>query len=357
MPRLLDSYITRQLLLPFAVGLLTFVVLISGHFLWQATQIIVQHRVNVWSILAFVGMQIPRAALLAIPVSALLASSLTLNRMASDGELTALRAGGVSTLRITAPLACMALLACLLVLADSEALAPAAQRRASRLVTSIILSRKALSFKPRTFTDAGDGVHVYVRETDTRRDLLERVMVLIVPASGPVMATFTPRATFSAEGIKLDPGQWCILDDQGSFTSGRDGGTRVNLRSIGGGGMLGGDAMGDLSLGELHRRAHDLSGRYPGQGGRYLTELNSRLALSLSPLVFTLLAIPLTLVLGRRESLIGVLATIILAFVYFVLMLWMRMLGGAGKLPPVAAAWLPDAAILALAAFGIWRTR
>ena len=43
--KLLDRYITRELLGPFGVALLTFVVLVTGHILFTVVQVIVEHGV------------------------------------------------------------------------------------------------------------------------------------------------------------------------------------------------------------------------------------------------------------------------------------------------------------------------
>jgi len=355
MIRTLDRYIFSQLLLPFFVALLTFVVLISGHFLWQATQAIVQHHVSTLSILQFVVLQIPRASVLAIPVATLLACALVVNRLASDSELVAISAGGVSTGRTAVPLLALAALACLGCLADSELLVPAAGKQSRRLITRIAVSRKSLSFQPHTFLDAGNGIHLYAGTVDTRRDALGNLMAFVVPREGPPIMLWTPRAEFGPTGVEINSSQWYCLDDEGSFTSGHDSGVQIDLAGFSAAVGLGGDAMAKLSLGELWRRARDIQRRYHGQGTRYLMELHWRLALSISPLVFALLAVPVTLRLGRRESLIGVLATIVVVFVYSVIMLWMRMLGDAGRLPPAVAAWSLNFIIACLAAIAIRR--
>jgi hypothetical protein len=44
-------------------------------------------------------------------------------------------------------------------------------------------------------------------------------------------------------------------------------------------------------------------------------------------------------------------------FVYYVLMLWLKTLGGAGKLPVPVAAWSLDVGLLTAALLGIWRFR
>jgi len=103
MPKLIDRYLTREILGPFGVALLTFVVLITGHILFTVVQVIVEHGVPLPNIAKFLALQVPRAVVLALPISTLLGCSLGLNRLASEQELTALRAAGTSLPRIMRP--------------------------------------------------------------------------------------------------------------------------------------------------------------------------------------------------------------------------------------------------------------
>jgi lipopolysaccharide export LptBFGC system permease protein LptF len=46
---------------------------------------------------------------------------------------------------------------------------------------------------------------------------------------------------------------------------------------------------------------------------------------------------------------------ILYAFIYYVGMLWARMAGEAGTLPPVLAAWLPNGLTAVVALVLLWR--
>jgi len=101
--RTLDRYLLREMLGPFLVALLGFVVLLVGHFLYVAIASILENGVPAGLVLRFVLLQIPTAAVMAFPVSAMLAAALTFNRMVRDNEVPSLRTGGVSLYRLLWP--------------------------------------------------------------------------------------------------------------------------------------------------------------------------------------------------------------------------------------------------------------
>jgi lipopolysaccharide export system permease protein len=88
---------------------------------------------------------------------------------------------------------------------------------------------------------------------------------------------------------------------------------------------------------DLH--PHDL----PDQKRRSLyTQLHGRLASPWTSLVVVLIAIPFGAASGRRNIFVGVAGSIVICFVYFVLLKLGLAMGTGGYLPPWLAAWLPN---------------
>jgi hypothetical protein len=102
--RIADRYLLGEALGPFLVALGAFIVLITGHMLFQVVEVIVEHGVPLPSVLRFVALQVPNAAVMALPVSVLMGCSLAVNRLASDHEIVAMRSGGMSFARMMAPM-------------------------------------------------------------------------------------------------------------------------------------------------------------------------------------------------------------------------------------------------------------
>ena len=89
---------------------------------------------------------------------------------------------------------------------------------------------------------------------------------------------------------------------------------------------------------------------------QYLVEFDKRMALAFSCLLFALLAGPIVGAFGHTQSLVGLLATLLIVFVYYVVMLWLQMLAEAAILPTFGV-WFLNV-IVALIALGLlWRQR
>jgi lipopolysaccharide export LptBFGC system permease protein LptF len=73
------------------------------------------------------------------------------------------------------------------------------------------------------------------------------------------------------------------------------------------------------------------------------TQMQGRFATPWSCLVAVLIAIPFGAPSGRRNIFVGVASAIVICFVYFILLRLGLALGTGGILPPVPAAWLPNA--------------
>lgn len=355
--KLLDKYIFKEILGPFAVGVLTFVVLITGHILFTVVQIIVAHGVPLPNIAKFLLLQVPRATLLALPVSMLLACSLGLNRLATENELTALRSGGSSLLRLVMPALVLGVMASGASLALGEYLVPWADQEGERMLRQIVLSQRALAFRPGKFTSTGRDLHFFVEDVDTSRDELKGVHVFQVQARDFPIFTRAEKATFTAQGLQTSAAISYHLDKQEGFTWVQAEGVAVNLQDVFA--HLPGQVatLTNMKMGQLLAKWRQTESQHPGQGRRYMVELHWRLALAASCLVFALLAAPLTLRFSHGESLVGVMMTLLVAFVYYVIMLWLRMLGEAGTLPAALSGWLQNGAIVLISVWALWRYR
>jgi LPS export ABC transporter permease LptF len=357
--RILDRYILTEALRPFLVALLAFIVMLTGHMLFRVVEVIVEHGVPLPSVLRFVALQIPYATVMALPVSVLLACSLGVNRLASDNEFAAIRAGGAGYARTMLPLWLVGLLACMASLALNERAVPWSRAQAEQLVRDMVLRRQSLAFQPGKFTDTGQGIHLYVGGTDPRRGELHDLLVFYVqPADYPILFT-AGRGVFHGDMLSPLDAHVFFVNGQGQTTDMRPGSLEIDLRQVAHAATSapGSTGIAEMPLGELMRQRNELQRQSPGAARSHTVELHSRLALVASCLVFAVLAGPVTLRFARGQSLVGILATMIIVFGYYLAMIWTRTLGETGVLPPAVAAWAQNALLLIAALVAIRRLR
>lgn len=357
--RIVDRYILSEALRPFLMALLAFIVLITGHMLFRVVEVIVEHGVPLPSVLRFVALQVPNAAVMALPVSVLLACSLAVNRLASDNEFAAIRAGGVSYGRVMMPLWLLGLLAMAGCLALIESVVPWSRARAEQLVREMVLRRQSLAFEPGKFTDTGQGICLYVGARYPERGELGDLLIFQAqPTDFPILFA-ADRAVFHGDRLYPVDTRFFIVNEKGEITWGRAGSVDIDLRQVAqaASGIPGSTGIAEMPLGQLIQEGGEREELSAGAGRSYAVELHSRLALAASCLVFAVLAGPVTLRFARGQSLVGILATMIIVFAYYLIMIWTRTLGEAGALPPAVAAWAQNALLVIVAVLGIRRLR
>ncbi len=353
----IDRYILQEMLMPLLVGLATFVVMITGHMLFTVVDKIVEHGVGMPSVLKFVALQVPYAALLSLPASSLLASSLALNRMASENELTALRAGGAGLRRILRPVVLVGLTASLAALLLAGTVVPWASHQAETMLARMVAQRPALAFRPGKFTNTGTDLDFFAEGVDQAQGLLEDLFVFQRRDQDHPLLFHAAQGRFSEHGLTTGPATFYSFSPSGVRDWGELESLRVHLGSFEFLPGLRAKDVGDMSFGELWSTYRRNESAARGAGRRYAVELHWRISLAFSCLVFVLLALPVTLSFARGQSLLGVLATLLLVFAYYVLMLWLRMATETGPLPPVLGAWLENGILLVAAGVGLWRRR
>ncbi len=353
----IDRYLLREMLVPLAVGLGTFVVMITGHMLFTVVDKVVEHGVGFPSVVRFVGLQVPYAMLLSLPASALLASSLALNRMASEHELTALRAGGAGFRRILRPVLLVGLGTSLVALILAGTVVPAANHAAETMLEQMVARRPTLAFQPGKFTHTEAGWDFFAERVDRAEGKLEDLFAFQRRGRQAPLLFHAQQARFTERGLTTGRATLYTLSPDGVYDWGETGALRVNLADLAFVPGVLSKGVNDLSFRELWAEYQQRESAGAGTGRRYAVELHWRISLAFACLAFTLLALPVTLSFARGQSLLGVLATLLLVFVYYVVMLWLRMVTEAGALPPVIGAWIENAVIMAAAGVGLWRQR
>jgi lipopolysaccharide export system permease protein len=355
--RLLDRYLLREMAPTVLGAALTFVVLLVGHMLYTVVEVVVERGVPLPSVMHFLALKVPEAAVMALPVSMLLGSALAFNRLQADGELTAVRAAGTSFLRMMAPAAMMGVAVAIVVLVLNEEVAPRCEEASRRLLMEAVSEQRALAFQARRFLQLSDTAFVYPEEVDPKRERLVNVKLFMLRGDSPPVLVEAPEAVFVGGELVAPRARPYVPEWSGDVAWGSVGTVKVALKSEGlylpgGAGELRGS-----SLGELWRHWQEDKVRYPQQAARWSLEFNSRLAMAVAALVMALLAGPLTVAVGKGHSLSGVALSLGVVFLYYLGMLWLRLAGDRGVLPPVAAAWGENGALLVLTGWLIYRLR
>ncbi|MEM8715760.1 MAG: LptF/LptG family permease, partial [Cyanobacteria bacterium P01_G01_bin.4] len=157
---LLDCYMLSQTVVPFLFGVAAFTGV--GTTIDSLFEII---RLVGDGLPLLVGLQLyilgaPKIIVLTFPMSVLLATLLTYNRMSSDSEIVAVRSGGISPVRLRLPALLLSLAITGLTFAFNEAIVPQASTQVDRMMESVFGDHASIRNNNILYQELGDGIGV-----------------------------------------------------------------------------------------------------------------------------------------------------------------------------------------------------
>ena len=108
MLRLMDRYVLREVVGPLGLGFLLYTFILLIRFLFQSAEMIIRQGLPVVTVGKLLVFTLPNILVLTIPMSLLFAVLVAIGRLASDSELVAMRASGISLLRLYRPILLLA---------------------------------------------------------------------------------------------------------------------------------------------------------------------------------------------------------------------------------------------------------
>ncbi len=364
---LLDAYILRELAAPFAFAFGAYLMFWFVNIFFLAADYIINAHAPVFLVLRFLVFRIPQSTPLAFPFACLFASLLGFGRLAQDNEITALRTAGVPFLRIarTPLLLGVAMFLCSYFI--NETIAPKSIELSTRTFYQIIYHTAQLPIVPQFFRkDDSSGNVFYVGNVEGDKRTMDDVMIFQNSATTPFRTVINAeKATVDGQLLKLVAARVTRFKLTGEV----DGSTIARKLDVGL--PLGetADQFMNTTTGDPYSsNSKQLKGQIAameatGQGGQALDTLKltlaQKLAMPFAAFISVLIALPIASRIGTRaRSLgkgIGVALSILLLFVYYILMSAFLALGKNEALNPYLAAWMPNIIMGTTGAVMFWR--
>ena len=164
----LDRYLLREILGPFGLGLLVYSLILLVQQFFSFADWIIRRGIPTAQVGRLLLYSLPSIVVLTLPMALLLGVLLAIGRLASDSELVALRACGVSIFRLVRPVLLLSLL-----LAGVNAwlmleVKPRGNAAFSRLLLDASLRSLGAQFEPQVFYNEFQGKVLYVFEAPPR---------------------------------------------------------------------------------------------------------------------------------------------------------------------------------------------
>lgn len=341
----MDRYIIQALLPPFLFGVGIFtVLLVAGDVLFYLANLIVNQGLSLWVALKLFLYKLPEVIVMTLPMSMLLATLLSFGKMSSHGEIIALRSVGISFQRTLLPVLVMAVLVAISSFFFNETVVPLTRRAVSNLLEREIGKRSPPLKEDMFFREAEGGELkrvIYVSKINAKAGYLRGVVIQEFE-SGKLKRIIT------AEDGLVENGSWVLnnggiysLDEKGKVVTMGSFKRQVITLSFPSGNSSTGKEPQEMTLGELKENIRLLK----SQGistDRLEVRYNQRFAIPWASVVFVLVGAPLAISHHRASSSVGVGLSVLIIFVYYVLLSLGQALGDGGELSPVLSAWLPN---------------
>ena len=351
-PGLLDRYILREMVPPTSLGLLVFTFILLIDQIPRLLAILVARSADPYTIVRVFVNLLPSIFAVTIPMAFLLGVLLAFGRLASDSEIVALRAVGVSPLRLLGPVFSFSMAAGLLTLYINAVALPAANQAHRELVFSLVVNKARTVVKPRTFTaDLLPGrMMLYVSDISSGTGTWRNVFIHDNRESRE------PKVLLAREGrlvidepnrnVRLELGEGTVhtfsTDEPRNYRQARFASHGFDLpfdEFFPKLPLSKGDR--EMTLPELEAEMVKLrrEGRPPKEWARFAVEWHKKFAIPAACVVFGFLGLGLSLG-SRKEARSAAFALSIgVIFVYYVLIRLGEQAGDTGLMSPFLAMW------------------
>jgi lipopolysaccharide export system permease protein len=174
---ILDRYVWKELGPPFAIGVGVFTFFLFIDRIYQLTNLVITKNVPFHLVFSLLVFMLPAFLTLTLPMAVLVAVLLVCGRLAGDFEVTALRAAGVSPLRLLRPYLAAALLVTGLIGVLTLLVNPWATGAFQRQLFRILQTRATTGVQERTFSAPFGQIVIYVDEITPSQVALTGVLV------------------------------------------------------------------------------------------------------------------------------------------------------------------------------------
>jgi len=339
--RILHRQILKEV---FSHGLLGLILFTFALFLRNTTQLLELglRETAVWNSVFFLLVLVfPPVLAFTVPMAVLVGILIGLSRMSSDGEVTALRASGISVRAFFFPIGTYAVLGCALALYCSAYLSPIANRLRVDVEREIGLRQISAELQPRVFEERFPNLVLYVQDA-VRGPQPRWRGIFLAELSNPER----PRITLAEEGILFNnPAQ-----DQLQLHLSR--GTIHETGAEPGEYSLATFSETDIPVRlpppppasvkpNAQRTNAELYAVPPAnaEGVEARIEWHRRFALPLATLFLTLIAVPLGLSSHKGGKSSGIILTLLMVVAYYSLFVGGTSLARQGWLPLWAGVW------------------
>jgi len=362
---LIDRYVVRQVLMPFLLGLFVFTFIFIIQPLLDYAERLVAEGASAQLVVGLIGLLVPQALAITIPMSLLLALLMAFGRLSADREFVAMQACGISLRRLLRPVAFISIAAWAITSYVLIALVPDFNQKFLDLVFRVAAERAEGDVKPRIFFDRFPNFVLYVRDLSPEGGWQGVFLAdLRADQNFPIYRAERGRMRIDRQRRRIDMelvnATQHTVDTKGEYRVLTSKQLRVEIDPASIFNEVTSKNPRQMSIAELRAQIEKNEQQKPDPISTHneKMEIQKRFAIPVACLVFGLIGLALGATNRRDGALGSFVIGVVVVFAYYIpLMLGPSLVKGR-YLPPWLGMWLPNFVLGALGMMMfVWRDR
>jgi LPS export ABC transporter permease LptF/LPS export ABC transporter permease LptG len=359
--RLLDRYIVREMLPPFAIALLVFTFVLIIPFIIEMAEQLIAKGVPWLTLLRLTATLVPQALGLTIPMAFLLAILVALGRLSADREVMVLMACGVSPFRMMRPVLILAVLCWAATSWVMIEAIPNENQNYREITMRIIADRAEGQVRPREFFEDFPDTVLYVREVPPGAGWVDVFAANTRnPAEPEIFIASRGRMVVNREKRTIE----MVLEDgarhrtkasePATYEVVRFQQTILNLNPDAVFPRTG-PARGDreLSIGELQQKIAEFQANGLSPHNQII-EIHKKFSIPIACFVFAFVGLGLGISNRRDGKLASFVLGIGVIFIYYIVMFGAHSMTKGGLMPAWLAMWVPNIVLGGVGLVLVW---
>ena len=344
----------------------TFVLLLGNAFK-ELFALMAQRSVGLGAMLRFLPLLMPYVLSFSMPMALLAATLLVIGRISADNELTACRASGIGLFQVILPILGVAAVLSAASFCVNHFVAPQTKYLFNKAFIDMMLEQPVSLLEEKKWIDDFPGMDLFIQKRDVRRKRLEGVKVVMKESN-----RLTEDISAEWAEVTSDPKQfklWITLynvrmDQRDPADPERQQWNRsfekyppiqLDLTKLIDPRRAQQEVHHRTSL-QLWKEILELEERGgAGHPTPHLLELHKRTALATASIAFVLIGLPLGIQAQRRETSVGIVISLVLAVLYYLLILLAESFKKNPDLYPELIIWIPNLIFEGIGLYLLWR--
>jgi lipopolysaccharide export system permease protein len=210
----LSRYLILESVGPFAFGLAIITLVLIMDFLVDIMNLIIGKGLSISLVVELFVLNLAWMVALAVPMAVLVAVLMAFGRLASDNEITACKACGISFYRLIFPMLTAATILTLVMIWFNDRVLPESNHKARMLLTDITRKKPTWSLEENIFLDHFEGYSIKVRTIARKTSEITDIIVIQTAGAERIITAKQGLMYFTPDGstlmLELEDGE--ILD-------------------------------------------------------------------------------------------------------------------------------------------------